>query len=89
MFDFFAMIFGLIGTYILTINQEEINKKELIVFYFYSISDCFLIIYFWIIDNSFLFILYLVYLAVSMKGIFGYYYINYKKKYKEDKQILN
>lgn len=80
--DMIGVILGLIGTVIL--SRKEINSnKELAVFFFYLISDFFLIAYIYFINYSIWFLfLYIGYISLNLKGI----YSNLKKR-KRSKKI--
>lgn len=68
MLDIVAMIFGVVGTVILSLNRE-LKQKRRIVFSLYLISNIFFIIYGISIKSVGITVLNLMYLCLSIKGV--------------------
>jgi len=79
MLDTVGMLFGVAGAFILS-SKRNGSKKEFIVFICFIISNIFLIPYSFTINSLSLIILNIIYLLISIKGI----YKNFKKIKKEE-----
>lgn len=69
MIDVIGMIFGVVGAFVLLIKKIEENKRELMTYIGYTISNVLFLIYGLMLNSIGLIILNVVYLVISLKGI--------------------